>query len=88
MFIIKLPGPVIFSMIFSPKFLACASLKNFGNKTIENFPVSLKYNAKHWAYMFMRSVFECLRFTTLVVSSYSSLSWLSCGSLMAANKGR
>ena len=30
---IKLTGPVIFSVIFFPKFLACASLKNYGKKT-------------------------------------------------------
>ena len=87
MFSIKFPGPKIFSVIFSPTFLACASLKNYRKKH-GKFPGSSKYNAKHWAYMFMWSVFECLRSTTLVVSSYSSLSWLSCGSLMAANKGR
>ena len=31
---IKFPGPMKFSLFFSPKFLACACLKNYG-KSIE-----------------------------------------------------
>ena len=37
MFSIKFTGLVIISMIIFPKFLACASLKNYG-KTHGNFP--------------------------------------------------
>ena len=51
-FSIKFPGPVIFSIIFSPKGLACDNLKSY-RKTHE-------YEAKHWAsvvQIFFESVF-------------------------------
>jgi hypothetical protein len=48
MFSIKSPGPEMFHVIFFLKFLACASLKNYG-KNKENFPGSLKYDAIRWA---------------------------------------
>ena len=50
MFSIKFPGPVIFSVIFSPKFLACASLKNYEKtRKISTDPLNNKYDAKHWS---------------------------------------
>jgi len=51
MFSIKFPGPGIFFVIFSQKFLACASLKDY-RKNIENFPGFPKYDAKHWVLAF------------------------------------
>ena len=48
MFIFIFSGPVIFSVIFFLKFLACANFKNYG-KNMKNFPGSPKYDAKHWA---------------------------------------
>ena len=36
------------SVLFSSEFLDFASLKNYG-KNMKNFPVSKKYDAKHWA---------------------------------------
>ena len=44
----QISGPMKFSMLFFPKFLACASLKYYG-KNMENFPGSPRYDAKHWA---------------------------------------
>ena len=35
-------------VLFSPKFLDCASLKNYG-KNMKNFPIFKKYDAKYWA---------------------------------------
>ena len=43
---IKFPGPLKCSMLFFTKFLTVASLTNYG-KNLENFPGSLKYDAKH-----------------------------------------
>ena len=47
-FSIKFSGPMIFSVIFSLRFLACFSLKT-AEKNMENFTESQKYYAKHWA---------------------------------------
>ena len=38
-------GPMISSVNFSPKFLSCASLKNYRKKNMENFQGSSKYDA-------------------------------------------
>ena len=50
MFGIKFPGPGIFSEIFPQSFLSVLAWKTT-EKTIENFPGSPKYDAKHWANM-------------------------------------
>ena len=41
-------GPMKYFVLFLPKFLACASLKNYGKKH-GNFPGSPRYDAKHGA---------------------------------------
>ena len=46
MFSNKFTGPVYISMIFSPKFLACASLKNYGKNLwkISPDPINVMLN--------------------------------------------
>ena len=51
---IKYPGPRIFSVTFSPEFLACATEKN-----IENFPGTPKYDAKHWTHVYFWLATKC-----------------------------
>ena len=44
-------------MIFFRNFLACARLKNYGKKDMEDFPGFCKCYAKHWAIVIIS--FEC-----------------------------
>ena len=48
----KFPGPVKFFMVFSSKSFHGLALKNMKNN-VENFPRSLKYDAKHGALVLM-----------------------------------
>jgi hypothetical protein len=59
--------PMKFSVLWSPKFLACASLKNYG-KNEENFPEFLKYDAKHWAAVIHETFFWWITSNGRVVS--------------------